>query len=589
MRKIRVGQEDLARYRPGGCISLCPAVTAISQAKEIQIRRARRQSQVVWIALASLMILASALILYMGRNLTFFRDEWTFVIYRDGHDLANFLSSYAGHLMLWPTVFYVFMFHAAGLGHYYIYQIAALPWHLACTLMVFLLARRRVGNFVALAPAVILLFLGSAWMDILWPFQIAFTGAITFGLAAILMLDRDDLLGDGLACVLLLISIGWSGASLPFLAGVVVGLIVRGRLWRRIWVVALPGAAYLLWLAEYGDQQINYAHNLMHAPGYMLQMAAAGVTGITGLPHATDLFLVLLMTAGALRLWQLRRESPLAWESLAMALTFWALTAIARAQDGEPAASRYTYLSVVLLLLFAAGLAPTTPLRRGVMVAILSLATLTIPSNLVALRSGRSDLRLTSYITSAELGAVQLAQGIVAPEYTPDLHGFPGAVPASAFFAATGRYGSSPADSPDEIASSPEYARMSADRVSIQALRIHLQSAPRELRIAKRPPSMSSTGGIVVRHSRKCTIMHGRGLSAGEVLPAHGLLIRSGISTQFGVDLRRFATGFVGPIPSAVSSGSSSFLHPPIDAERKRPWHFRLTLKHGTLMLCSAA
>src|SRR5262249_33426114 len=81
-----------------------------------------------------------------------------------------------------------------------------------------------------------------------------------------------------------------------------------------------------------------------------------------------------------------------------------------------------------------------------------------IPSNVESLQDGREDLRFTSNITSAELGALQLARSTVAPEYSPEMDLF-GGVPAAPFFAATDRYGSSPADSPAEIADSPEYAR----------------------------------------------------------------------------------------------------------------------------------
>jgi hypothetical protein len=67
-----------------------------------------------WSALAALMAIAAALILCLGRGMTFYRDEWTFVIYRDGHDLTNFISSYTGHLLLWPTAVYLFLFTRSG-------------------------------------------------------------------------------------------------------------------------------------------------------------------------------------------------------------------------------------------------------------------------------------------------------------------------------------------------------------------------------------------------------------------------------------------------------------------------------------------
>jgi hypothetical protein len=78
-----------------------------------------------------------------------------------------------------------------------------------------LLTRRQLGDVVALAPAGILLFLGSAWMDVLWPFQVVYMGAVVFGLGAILALEREDLFGDALACLCLTIAIGWSALGPP--------------------------------------------------------------------------------------------------------------------------------------------------------------------------------------------------------------------------------------------------------------------------------------------------------------------------------------------------------------------------------------
>jgi hypothetical protein len=562
-------------------------VTALSESSP---RAVFKDVRLEWVALAVLMAIAAALILYMGRGLTFFRDEWTFVIYRDGHEPANFLSSYAGHLLLWPTALYVFLFQTVGLDHYELYRLAALPWHLACALLVYLLARRRVGDLLALAPATVLLFLGSSWMDILWPFQVSFTGAIAFGLAAILLLDRDDFGGDAAACACLLISLGWSGAALPFLPGVAAGLLVRRRFWRRIWVVAIPAVLYLLWLAKYGDQQVEYAEAIRHAPDYALHMAGAGITGITGLPLAAGPYLALLLAATVLfRLWQLGRDSPLAWEALAMCIAFWGLTAIARVQGNEAAAVRYIYPSAVFLLLLAIGVAPTAPPRRGFAVAILMLAALTIPSNIEGFEEGRDDLLFTSNITSAEVGALQLARDSVAPDYSPELNQFWG-LPASAFFAATDRYGSSPADSPDQIAASPEYARRRADATSIAALRVRQQRPPDAIELAGRPGPLRVSRGLVAGRRGGCLWLSALGgLAAEGVVPPPGLLIENASNRgPVSLSLRRFGDGFH-RLSEAVPPRSARLFRIPIDGERRRPWRVSIHSSRGRIAVCRVA
>jgi hypothetical protein len=525
----------------------------------------RRTSRAAWVALGILTATAGALILYMGRGLTFFRDEWTFVLYRDGHDLTNFLSNYAGHLLLWPTFFFLFLFKAVGLDHYDLYRLAALPLHLACAVLVYLLARRRVGDVVALAPAAVLLFLGSAWMDLLWPFQIAFTGAIAFGLGAMLSLTRDDLPGDAIACACLLISLGWSGAALPFIPALAAGLLVRRRFWRRVWVLAAPAVIYLAWQAKDGQQNIEYAANLPHAPSYALKMAGAGITGITGLPASSGPYLAALLgVLTAIRLWQLRRGTPLAWEALAGALAFWGLTAAARAQEYDPTANRYVYQSAVFILLLGIGLAPVGAPRRALAALVLVLAALTLPSNISDLQTGREELVFTSNVTSAELGALELGREVVDPEYSPPLDDFP-AVPAAAFFATTARYGSTPADSPAEIAASPEYARQRADAVLVDALKVRVRPVGRRAVAAATGCRRFAPGALPIELR----------------IPREGLLIEAPAEDPVRIGLRRFAAHFSGKAVS-LGPGRAGILRPHRDAVPGIPWHARIAAPGAT-------
>jgi len=532
-----------------------------------------------WVALAVLMLISAALILWLGRGLTFFRDEWIFILYRDGHDPVNVLSSHAGHFSLWPVLFFITLFKGIGLDHYEIFRAAAIPTQFLCALLVYLIARRRVGDILALGPAAILLFLGSSWMDILWPFQIGFTGAIAFGLGAIFALERDDLAGDVAACLLLLVAIGWSGAALPFLPGVAVGLYVRKRFWRRAWVFAVPAVAYLAWATKYGERGVDYAGNLPHVPEYVAREMGAGLSGITGFPQSLSLVLACIGLALVLvRLVALRRSSPLGWEALAMGVSFWLLTALARAQDGDPTANRYVYPSVVFILLLGVGVSPDFT-RAGITVRssryywacglVLTLVLGAVAVNVSKFDAGRKDLRFTSDVTSAELGALELARGTVALEYSPSLNQFFG-VPAGAFFAATDRYGSSPADSPSEIAHSPEYARRRADRVSLQALRVRLRPLPEG-----------------VRPANSCRWFRGGGWSPGMKLPQTGIAILGPGSHGAEVRLKRFAEGFIGPISSSPNSNGASLLRVAADLERNRSWRFQIALRGKPVSLCA--
>lgn len=525
------------------------------------------ESRAAWLVLAALMALATALILYLGRGLNFYADEWIFIMYRDGHDVINFISSYAGHLLLWPTAVYAFLFHAVGLQHYFIYRIVGIPLFLACSLLVYLLARRRIGDVAALAPAGLLLFLGSGWMDILWPMQIVYTGALAFGMGALLALEREDLLGDALACLSLTICLGWSGLAVPFVPAVATGLLVRRRFWRSAWVFVVPAALYMLWAQTYGEQHVTYAL-LGELPHFLLKISGTGVAGIGGLPNPAGRFLLVpLAVLVAIRLRALRWESALAWEALVLVTAFWGVTALARLGVHEAASPRYVYPSVVFLLLLAVGLAPRGAPGRRATVAILALGALCLPLNLAELGHGRDKLKSVTDVVSAELGAMQLARDRVSPEYSPWLDGFPGVVKAAPLFAATDRYASSPVDTPAEIAAAPEQARRRADATSIGALRVRLTAVH-----GGRP-----RGG-------SCVVANGSGIELAAPAAATEVSIESS-SAQVNVGLRRFASRYR-PLSHAVPPGSRRLLTIPEDAERTRSWQVQVIAPTGPVRVC---
>ena len=66
----------------------------------------------------------------------------------------------------------------------------------SCVVLLFVYARRRVGDLLALGAAAVVALLGPAWPDILWPFQIGFLGSLAAGIGALLCLDRADRRGD---------------------------------------------------------------------------------------------------------------------------------------------------------------------------------------------------------------------------------------------------------------------------------------------------------------------------------------------------------------------------------------------------------
>src|SRR5262249_13804939 len=142
------------------------------------------------VALAVLLGIASVTILVLGRDFTLVRDDWNILFYRDGRDVGNYLATYAGNLIPFTVAVYLALFKTVGLDHYWVFRIVGLLGHLAVVIALYMLCRRRIGDVAALAPAMIVVFLGAGAQNMLFPIQIAYTGALTCGLLALLLLDR---------------------------------------------------------------------------------------------------------------------------------------------------------------------------------------------------------------------------------------------------------------------------------------------------------------------------------------------------------------------------------------------------------------
>ncbi len=183
-----------------------------------QARRADRHVHPASVVLGALLLVGGLLLVYAGRHLTFFYDEWTFVLTRRGSSLGTYLDPHNGHFVLVPVVIYKLLFALVGLRHYAPYRIIVVLLHLACCGLLYVLVRPRVGPWLALVPAALLLFMGSAWQILLWPFQMGYLASVAGGLAALVALERSSRRRDIVAVVSLTIAVASSGVGIPFVA-----------------------------------------------------------------------------------------------------------------------------------------------------------------------------------------------------------------------------------------------------------------------------------------------------------------------------------------------------------------------------------
>jgi hypothetical protein len=527
------------------------------------------------VAFAALAVLAFALLLYEGRGFTFQGDEWDFLLHRRGHSLSVFLTPHNEHLSALPILAYKLLFQIFGARSAVPFRVLAAVLATICATLVFVLARRRLGGWVALAPAAVMLFLGPGWQDMLWGFQIGYLGSLAAGLGALLALERGDRRGDLWATLLLIVSLACSSVGIVVLIGVVVELLLVTRLrnWQRLWVVAVPALLYALWFTQYGVSRVRLSLiNTIPTSAFTSLSAVAGsLTGLTrpaAGPYSVTIdpgstIAVLLLIVLAVRL---LRGGPLSarfWALAAMIVAWWILDALSYVTGRDPASSKYMYPLAALVLLLAAEGASRWRLRgRGL--ALLGLvALIAIVSNIGFLRLGAYEFRRDSIYARTELGAMQVARGLVPASFSPaepaivNLVGNPNVtqIDAGSYFSAVDAFGS-PADTVTRLLREPEEVREAGDLVLVEAEGITLRSGQSPARGCTR---LRPAGGRIDLTSGPAQLV----LSGG----------RAGVGQ---VMLRRFASSYNYVDLGRVAPGAAVALALPSD-HSILPWHVGLT------------
>lgn len=460
-----------------------------------------------WIALGIAMALSAALILATAHGETFGIDEIFYfgrmvedsgqIVQYHSLDLHYLLAPYNGHLQLGGKLIYEATFAVAGTDYtaFVLVNVVALC---ASVGLVFELARRQVGPLAALAPCVVLLFLGFAREVLLWPFDVHTLAAIAFGLGAFLALERDDRRGDVLACVLITFSVATIEVGIALLVGIAVLVMLRpGRL-RRAWIFLAPGALYVawwIWARKYHQEQSAIsAENIHLIPSTVFHAAAAVLGSLTGTNPILSAsyntvatwfgkaLAVLAAVALALRLSRGAIPRTL-WAWLAVVLFYWvSMGAAARPAEG----SRYVFFGAVGVVLLCAA---TARGRVGGKVAagVVVIALLALPANIAQLRSGYAEdtLHRDAPVSRTEWAMLELARNRVDSEYVPIADprvvaaggGLFIGIPAGAYLRRVESDGS-PAFSLDELREKEERLRLLADATLVGALGLEVQAAP---------------------------------------------------------------------------------------------------------------
>jgi hypothetical protein len=538
------------------------------------------------LCLAVLIAASGAMLLALESHLTFFADEWAFLLDRRGFSVGDFLDPHNDHIALAPVAIYKLLLATFGMDSALPFQVVSTLVFLLGAVLLFAYLRRRVGDWPALLGSALILFLGAAWIDLLWPFQIGFSGSIAAGLGALLALDRDDRVGDRIACALLVVSMAFSELGIPFVAGALVSVLVSGRpRIGRLYVAFFPLALYAIWWLGWGHEAESAFSwdNVLDSPKFVFDAASQAAASLLGLatpltgsgsgPVGLDWGRILLVAGIGLAAWRFRRLGGVPrtfWVALAIGASFWFLTAFNAIPDlRTPTTNRYQYPGAVFLLLIAAELLRGVQLNRRALALGSAVTALAMLSGLWFLHLGYSKrLKPQGDRLRAQLAAIEIARDRVPPGLVVVSATRP--IDAGSYLSAVDAYGS-PAYSESELASSPEAARVTADDTLVQGLGIELgsrQGSPsgaREGATRCRPVAATPTGET------------GLALGRGEVT----LRPRSGASAE--VLLARFADGpsvRLGPL----AHGHASSLALAVDRS-PRPWRLGL-IGDGRVTVC---
>jgi uncharacterized membrane protein len=529
----------------------------------------------VWLFGAS-----ACLLLYLGSKLTFLLDDWEFLLYRQGFDADAIMRPHGEHIVVLPVLIYKGLLATVGMDSALPYRGVAIALLLLSAALLFVFLRRRVGDWPALAATTIVLFLGAAWEDLLWSFQMTYFGSVAFGLAALLALEREDRRGEAAATVLLVVSILFSSLGLSFTIAAAVHVLLLGERRRRLYVFLVPLGVYALWWLGWGHtaESTVSIDTIARTPLYVLTGIAAAVGSATGLSNSAITsgdhlvwarpLAIVLIGLGAWRLHRRDRVPHWFWVVLALAGSFWILAGLNQMPGREADASRYQYLGVVFVFMLAAEVL-RPELQRGLRIGTKALVLIgiviafSLASNLRDLRAAANHTyHPISRLEKAGLGSLDIAEATVEPGFvlSEDLvdTGFVN-VAAGVYFEARDQYGS-PGYDEAEIAASPEYVRYAADKVLYGALRLGLEPLPASSPSATDCETVPSDGTA----------------SAPLAVPPGGIVIEAGAAPIERFDLSRFSSGESAPIQiEGIGAGEAARLAIPTD-DAAAPWKLRL-------------
>ena len=316
---------------------------------------------------------ALAVLVWLGRDMTFYHDEWALILKRD-LSLDGILAPHNEHLSATLVILYRVLLGTVGMGSYWPYLGVTFALHLAVGGLVYVIVRRETAessSVWALGAMAVMLVLGSGGDDILWAFQSATVVAVAAGTAAIVVAPRRP----GLAAALLTVAMATSGASLAFLVGTGVRLLLTRP--RALPWLLVPTGLYLAWYVAYGASGVTALRSpsLDGVPAYAAAGLAASAAGALGTMSVIVGGAACAVLVAGLLLWA-RPIPSIVLALLVAGVAFFLIAGTVRAELGpeQATAPRYVYVVAPAFLVAGAILLSRLPRPIGIRLGAVVLA-----------------------------------------------------------------------------------------------------------------------------------------------------------------------------------------------------------------------
>jgi hypothetical protein len=197
------------------------------------------------------LVIAAVVIFAASSNMYFYSDEWSVLQHRPMGSLSSWLDPHNEVHWIPGLVFlYGLLFNLVGVDHYWLYHLPGVAMHLLAAWMLReIMVLARADAWTATACATLFAFYGTGAQNIMWAFQVGFTGSLAMGLVQLRCATHPvpSRLRDlaGLAAGAVALAFGVIGVTMVLVVGLAT-LVLRG--WRAAFFQTAPlGLIYVLW------------------------------------------------------------------------------------------------------------------------------------------------------------------------------------------------------------------------------------------------------------------------------------------------------------------------------------------------------